>query len=885
VRERRHTRIPLLPGPLVGREEELTFVRRLLLEEDARLVTLTGPPGVGKTSLALALAADLEDRFADGARFVDLSTTSDADLVTVAVADGLGAGGFGGPLERLVAYLANLQVLLVVDNFEHVLSAAPLIAELLRRCRELTILVTSRAPLRLRWEHEVPLEPLVLPDLADAVQLHVLRSTPAVHLFVERARAVNPAFTLTEANATAVAELCRRLDGLPLALELAAARARVMSPAAMLRQLAVIETDALPGAPTPGGSSHSSALRILAGGARDLPPRQRALHGAIDWSYALLDEAERRVFRHLGTFVGGCTIEAAEAVCGEGTGAEGPHTSGIDVFSSDTPGPSPLDLIGSLVEKSLLRLEDTESVQPRVRMLQTIQEYALEQLAASGEAASLELEHAAYYLSLAEQAAPELVGPHSTDWMDRLDRDRGNLRAAGRRAAARGDAETVLRLGAALWRFWWARSDAAEARERVEGILALAAVMPPSSARARALHGAGVLACELGEYPRARTLLGESLTIAREVDDRPIVVGVLDSLGWLAQQQGAYPEARAYLSESLDLAQRLGDRPATAGILTRLAYVVFADRDREGALALNDRSLEIARASGDRRIIGDVLFNLGVIAHVDRDLAKARDYYEQSRAMFQTVGHRPALAQTLHLMGHVAVLQGDIDTARGLFREALVTSRTAGNRRRLAFVLWAVGTLMVREGEHERAVRLDSAAHAAAGLMGAVIIRPVGDLYDSLLAPAHEALGSLGVVEARTAGRAMTLQDAVDEALTWLAADWGETAGPPPSTSEDSVATHLSHPPGMAETFSGDDRSPAPTQAPGLELLTPREREIAALIGQGLTSREIAEHLVIGKGTADAHADHIRTKLELRSRAEIAVWAARHGLLEAPRPD
>jgi predicted ATPase/DNA-binding CsgD family transcriptional regulator len=875
LREQRRSTIPFLPGPLVGREQELAFARQLFLEHDVRLLTLTGPPGVGKTSLSLALATELEDHFPDGARLVDLSTTSDAALVAAVVADSLGAAGSGGPLERLVSHLVERQLLLLIDNFEQVIMAAPLIAELLRRCRNLTMLITSRAPLRLRWEQELPVEPLALPDPADTQTPHVLARAPSIRLFVERARAVSPGFSLTEANATAVAGLCRRLDGLPLAIELAAARVRLLSPAAMLRQLTAPEADT-PGTNTQrADTGQASSLQVLASGARDLPPRQQALRGAIDWSYALLDDAERALFRRLGIFAGGCTVEAVEAVAVD----DGPASGFPEKETSDSARDT-LDLLGSLVEKSLLRRDELDKDEPRLRMLQTIQEYAVEQLGVSGEADAVRVRHTAFYAGLAERAGPELIGPDQAAWLDRLDGERGNLRAAGRRAAAHGDAETVLRLGAALWRYWWARSDAAETRERMAGILALAALMPASSAHARALHGAGVLARELGEYPRARALLGESLVMARALDDRELVSGVLESLGWLAQLQGSYAEARALLGESLEIARQLSDQRGAADILAKLAYVAFAEGDRAGARSLNDRSLEAAHQVGDRRVVGDVLFNLGLSAHVERSLAEAREYYEESRAVLRELGHRPALAQTLHLLGHVATMQGDVVSARGLFREALLTARQAGNRRRLAFVLWAIASLVATEGEADLAVRLDSTAHAAAGLMGAALARPVRQLYDELLAPAQDALGPTRVVSARAAGRAMALDDAVDEALNWLAD--GTDRAPGGTTPAPSGLPLLAVDPSSPEPdWPGHPPvRPMSEASSKLNLLTPREREIATLIGQGLTSREIAERLVIGKGTADTHADHIRTKLDLRSRAEIAAWAVHHGLLD-----
>jgi predicted ATPase/DNA-binding CsgD family transcriptional regulator len=859
--ERHHSGIPLLPGPLVGRQAELFTARHLLLATGARLVTLTGPPGVGKTSLALALAADLHGHFADGIRFVDLSTVTDADLVATVMADGLGAGGGRRPLTRLIGYLSERECLLVVDNFEQVIGAAPLVAELLRSCPALAMLVTSRASLRLRWERELSIPTLALPDHASASAPETLARTAAVSLFVERARAVSPGFAVTASNAPAVGELCRRLDGLPLAIELAAARARLLSPEAMLRQLAGSDDDARQGWARPG-----TRLDVLAGGPRDLPQRQQALGTAIGWSYALLDAAERAMFRRLAVFVGGCTLEAIERVCSE---------------QSAVP---TLDAVASLVEKSLVRRELNDPAEPRLRMLETIREYALRELVASGEADLLRARHAAFYLALAEQAAPELEGPDQAVWLDRLDGEHDNLRAAGRWAAERGEAETVLRLGASLWRFWWARANAAEARERVEGMLALASVTPRSLARVKALQGAGVLAHELGDYPRSRALLEESLAVGRQLGDDRAVGSVLDSLGWLAQQCGQPAEARTLLEESLAISQQVGDRRGSAGILARLGYVAFAEGDRPSTRALLDQSLTLARATGDRRIIGEALFNLGLSSHVARDLGEARRFYEESRATLRELGHRPALAQTLHMLAHLLTMTGDVASARPLYHEALVTAREVGNRRRLAFALWTIAPLAVASGEPERAVRLDAAASVAAEAMGAVIACPVRDLYDALLVPAHRELGEERVAAARQAGQALTLQAAVEETLAWLTLDLEARPGVSGNRERASAEPTARHPEPV-EPSDGRDSSGAepaissPRETAGGEQLTRREREIAALIGQGLTSPEIAERLVISRGTVDAHADHIRTKLELRSRAEIAAWAVRQGLL------
>jgi len=883
MREWRPSGIPLLPGPLVGRDAELRAARELLLEHGARLVTLTGPPGVGKTSLALALAAELQDQFDDGVRFVDLSTVTDPELVATVMADSLGAGAGGGvaggagPMARLIAFLADRSRLLVVDNFEQVIGAAPLIAELLRTCRALTVLATSRAALRLRWEWELPIAPLELPERTQVSAPEALEHLPAIRLFVVRARAVRPDFSLTPANAAAVAEVCRKLDGLPLAIELAAARARVLTPEAMLEQLTGAEQDA-----PQGWSRTGLGLDVLTGGARDLPRRQQALSTAIDWSYALLDDDERTLFRRLAVFVGGCTLEAVQAVAGAGTSTSGPGDTQDHAPSSHARQltASTLDLVASLVEKNLLRQEHMIAAEPRLRMLETIRAYAVRALAASDEAEPVRAHHAAFYLELAELAAPRLEGAEQAAWLDRLDGERDNLRATARWAAERGDAETVLRLGAALWPFWWARSDAAEARERVEGILSLAALMPPSPARVRALHGAGVLAHELADYGEAEILFEQSLRTARQIDDRQAIGDVLNSHGWMAQQRGDFASARVLLDQSLEVARQLDDPTRLASTLSRRGYVAFAVGDIAEARTFLDEALVVARQVDDQRIICDVLYSLGLTFHAERDLVQARRFFEESRAILTRLAHRPALAQTLHSLGAVATMERDFPRARALYREVLLTARGAGNQRRLALVLWAIAVLVGAEGEPAWAVRLHTAGTVAIEALGVKLARPLRELNEANVAPAYAALGEDEVTAARALGRTMTLEQAVDEALTWLS-DRSDDARAIQAVTHPAAPAADGPAVGIAQSGHESEKAgrPAPLDDPRSTPLTQREREIAALIGRGLTSREIAQRLVIGKGTVDAHADHIRDKLDLHSRAEIAAWAVRHGLL------
>jgi predicted ATPase/DNA-binding CsgD family transcriptional regulator len=871
--ERAQATIPLLPTALIGRGRAIATARQLLLLDGARLLTLTGPPGVGKTSLALALAMGLREHFGRGVALVDLSTVVDPDLVAATIAERLRARGSADrrPSERVIKTIRDREFLLVLDNFEQVIGAAPLVAELLSACSRLVILVTSRIPLRLRWEHELPISPLAVPDADGAASPDILAGVPSVALFLDRAQAVNPGFRLTAEHAPAIADICRRLDGLPLAIELAAAWTRLLPPDEIARQLTA-------GEDAHGHASESAAwadrvpLDILADGSRDLPPRQQSLRAAIEWSHALLSEPEQILFRRLAIFVGGSTIGAINGVASH----ELRGTSGLTASSPLTTRYSMLDLVGALVEKGLLRREETAGAGPRLRMLETIREYARERLAASEDGATIQERHTAFYLALAERAAPELDGPDQRAWLLRLDSEHDNLRAVARRATAHRDAETVVRLGAALWRFWWLRGNAEDAHERVQAILNLSATMPPSPGRLQALRGAGILARELGEYARARALLQESLTVAHQLGDRRAASTSLVSLGWLALQQGAHVEARSLLEASLDLARQIGDRSGTAEILGRLGYVAFAQDDRAVACTHYEQSLQIAHAIDDRRVLGEVLFFRALCHHADGELAQAQALYAQSRSILHGLRHRHELAQTLLPMGLLAAMQGDGAAARSLYREALSTAREAGNRRRQAFALWLVAGLATTEGEAGLAVRLDTIANIETEAMGAVLARPVRRLFTDQVLPAYQTLDANGVEAARQSGRSTTLDQAVDEALGWLGAgaQGVDTVGPAKSAS-----ARVAEPPtNRLDRFDAGRSDPSPS------VLTRREREVAVLLGRGLTNRQIAEDLVITETTAASYVKRVKQRLGLDTRGQVTAWAVEHHLDEPHRP-
>jgi predicted ATPase/class 3 adenylate cyclase len=511
--------LPLQPTPLIGREKEVAEVCDLLRGEETRLLTLTGPGGIGKTRVALQAAADLLEDFPDGTFFVPLATVTETELLLPAVAETLGVRETGEQLlhESLKDYLSERRMFLLLDNFEQVLGAAPAVTELLAAAPDLKVLATSRAPLGLYGEHEFPIPPLTLPDLKRPPSLERLTQYEAVGLFVERAQAVKPDFSITNESAPAVAEICVRLDGLPLAIELAAARIKMLPPKAMLQRL-------------------GSRLKLLTGGARDLPERQRTLRSTIEWSYALLDEGEQLLFARLAVFSGGRILEAIEAICD----AEGDLP--MDVFEG----------VSSLLDKSLLAQEEGPNGEPRFVMLETIHEFAREKLGESPDAEEIKRLHAEYFLTLAEEAHPELRGPHQLEWLERLEAEHDNMRAALSWALERKETEVALRLGGALSWFWSLRGYPSEGRRWLEEALAMDGRGSPE-VRAMALAGVGELALDQGDLDRAQEVYQQGLVLlANEgMEAREAKLLLLGMLGWVALEREELGQAQQLFEERL----------------------------------------------------------------------------------------------------------------------------------------------------------------------------------------------------------------------------------------------------------------------------------------------------------------------------------------------
>ena len=728
--------LPMQRTGFVGREKEVAAAKEQLLRPEVRLITVTGPGGIGKTRLAVEVAGGVTETFNGGIYFVQLAPVSDPSLIATVIIQTLGIreAGSQSPLEALKKHIQEslpAPMLLVLDNFEHLTRAASNVAELLAAGANLKILITSRAALRVYGEYEFPVQPLELPDARSSTTVETLSQCPSVALFVQRAVAAKPDFELNRENAPAVAEICARLDGLPLAIELAAARIKVLSPSAMLTRLA-------------------SRLQLLTGGARDLPERQQTLRAAMDWSYDLLNEAEQKLFRRLSVFVGGCNLEGVEAVC-------------------DTKGDLQLDLLdgmASMVDKSLIKQAETADGESRFVMLETIRDYALEKLQASGEMAATKRAHAAYCLVLAEEDTPEQSGAGGADWLGRFLLEHNNFRAALEWLTESGDAAWGLRLGTALFKFWEVREYLAEGRESLGRLLKLSGASSPSKARMRALFAAGVLAGGQGDYPSGEALIRESQSIAKQLGDNTGVAVSLNALGVLMRDRGNVMQAKSLFEESLALWRDLGDLKAVARALSNLANAVKLQGDYDRARSLYGECISIFQGLGDRTCVAWSLNYQGDVARAQNDSAVAEGLYERALAIFRDLGDRWGIAGTLADLGSLAREDRKYTRAHSQYRESIRIFQELGHKRGVARLLECFATSAAAQLDGERALRLAGAAAALRQSIGVPLTPAERVKLDAILEPARRGLSNGASEAAWKKGHTLVIEKAIEEVLT-----------------------------------------------------------------------------------------------------------------------
>ena len=851
--------LPAQVTPLIGRERDVANACALLQRTEVRLVTLTGMGGIGKTRLGMGIAHCQLDNFADGVCFVPLAPISDPSLVLATIAQALGIKEARGRslVDLLKMFLQDKQLLLLLDNFEQVVVAAPVLSDLLAACPHLKILVTSRAVLHIQGEHEFPVPPLALPDLARLPKSEELVQYAAVALFLQRALAIKPDLAVTKDNMRAIAEICARLDGLPLAIELAAVRTKLLPPQALLRRL-------------------EHPLQVLTSGAQDVLARQQTLRNTIAWSYHLLDADQQRLFRRLCVFIDGCTLEAIEFVCEKLDDGALPVLEGVSL----------------LIDNSLLQQIEQGAEEPRFVMLETIREYGLEVLAESNEMSITRQAHALYYLTLAEQAESKLGGPEQAMWLGRLEREHDNLRAAMQWSTGDhgngGSPEIGLRLGGALRRFWQMHGHLNEGQIFLERALSASEGNGVSArARAKALIAAGTLASiqndydrteaycrqslvlfrELGDQPgialslyllsvipwmkgdtvAARSLTEEALTLFREMGDKERVAWSLSTLGLLNAQEGKYASARALYEESLATHRELGDKRGIAMTLLRLAQLLFVSQGDQAMLcSLLEEGLTLFKELDEKEGIANSYALSGQLALRRGDTTTARSQLEESILLSREIGNRRTLAESLAILARVILAQGEKAAAQALYEESLAIAREMNHMWLIASCLEGWASMVAEQGQCAWAAQLWGAAESLREAIRVPISPAERADYERAVAAARAQLGEKAFAARWREGRTMTPEQAF--------AAQGEETVPSPTTTV--TAT--------------------PTYPAGL---TAREVEVLHLVARGMTNTQIAHELVLSEKTVATHLTHIFNKTNSENRAAAVAFAMRQGLV------